>query len=84
MIYTIYILPSAKKSLAKLSKEIRSRIYKKVNQLATNPHPAGSLKLEGHDGWRIRVGDYRIIYEIINKKLTIWVIDIDHRKDIYR
>ncbi len=84
MTYNLTIRRKAQKQLAKLP----SKDYKKVKQtifnLANEPRPAGAIKLKGREGWRVRQGNYRIIYEIIDKELVITVLDIDHRKDIYR
>jgi mRNA interferase RelE/StbE len=60
-----------------------TRIIKAINELATDPRPPGCKKLTGRPGYRIRVGDYRIIYNIEDKILTVFVIDIGHRKNIY-
>ncbi len=56
---------------------------KAIHSLAENPRPNGYIKLKGKDAYRIRVGDYRIIYEIIDKILLVDVIDVGHRSDIY-
>jgi mRNA interferase RelE/StbE len=83
--YRIEWKQSAKKELKKLNKQIISRILQAVENLADNPYPANSKKLIGSDSiYRIRVGDYRIIYNIQSSVLTIEVIKIGHRREIYR
>ena len=81
--YTIQLSKPAKKQLDKLSDNIAEPILEAIADLAFNPRPVGYIKLKARGGYRIRVGDYRIIYEIIDKILLIDVIDIGHRKDIY-
>ncbi|MCZ6552198.1 MAG: type II toxin-antitoxin system RelE/ParE family toxin [SAR324 cluster bacterium] len=55
-----------------------------VESLGDNPRPAGCVKLKGREGWRIRVGRYRVVYEIDDRGGTITVLHIGHRRDIYR
>lgn len=62
--YTVLILPSAQKQLEKLPNNIASRIENKMMELSTDPRPSGSKKLKERDAYRIRIGDYRTIYEI--------------------
>ncbi|HXS55618.1 MAG TPA: type II toxin-antitoxin system RelE/ParE family toxin, partial [Hanamia sp.] len=82
MKYLIEIKRSAQKQLAKISKPFSEAIYEKILALENNPRPTGCIKLTGREGWRIRVGDYRIVYEIKDNVLLIIVIDIDHRKQV--
>ena len=85
MPYTITIKPSAKRSLAKLPKDVGERIARAIDGLAFQPRPSGCKKLEAADRlWRIRAGDYRIVYEIRDDVLLVLVIRIGHRRDIYR
>ena len=84
MTYSVEILRSAQKQLAKVDRQDRSRIIAAIRELADQPHPPGSKKLSGRPAWRIRVGVYRVIYEICDDRLLIMVIAIGHRKDIYR
>lgn len=60
-----------------------SRIKKAIYSLADNPRPIGYKKLKGRDGYRIRITDYRIIYDIFEKAVLVDVIDLGHRKEIY-
>jgi mRNA interferase RelE/StbE len=82
--YTILIERSAQKDLSKIPQHNRDSIISEIRNLSINPRPQGSKKLVNRDAWRIRVGDYRIIYEINDEKLIILVVALGHRKDIYR
>jgi len=82
--YSIEILRTAQKQLAKLDRQVQSRIVDAVNKLAFDPRPSSCKKLSGRPAWRIRVGSYRIIYEIHDDKLLVLVISIGDRKNIYR
>ena len=55
-----------------------------IDELAENPRPRNSRKLRGKEGWRIRVGDYRVIYEIDDEAQEVLVLDVGHRRDVYR
>ncbi len=63
---------------------VTTRIESALLDLQKNPRPAGAKKLKGRDGWRIRIGDYRVIYEIHDRILQIIVIQIGHRREVYR
>jgi mRNA interferase RelE/StbE len=84
--YTISIKPSALKELSKLPKATVKKTEKAIDALAENPRPDGVKKLKGSEGdlYRIRVGDYRIIYYIEDEIKIVDIIKIGHRKDIYR
>ena len=85
MNYKISIVRSALRSLQKIEKKTQKRIEKKIDTLASNPIPEDSKKLKGkRDLYRIRVGDYRIVYIIENRKLVVLIIKIGHRREIYR
>jgi mRNA interferase RelE/StbE len=83
MKYTISIKRSAQKSLADLPNKTYEKVKSAILELSDNPRPHGSSKLTNRDGWRIRIGDYRVIYEINDKEVTILVLAIGHRGDIY-
>jgi mRNA interferase RelE/StbE len=68
----------------KLDKNVISAIKSAIAALANNPRPYGYKKLKGEDAYRIRVGDYRIIYEINDDRIIVTVVSIGHRKDIYK
>jgi mRNA interferase RelE/StbE len=83
--YSVTFARSARKELEKLPPPIAARILDRIESLATSPRPPGSLKLKGEDRlWRIRVGDYRVIYEIRDRDLIVDVSIVRHRKDVYR
>ena len=85
MKYTIRFQRSAAKALAALPKPIQRRIAGKVDDLARDPHPPGAKALEGVPGLhRIRIGDYRVIYQIQAAVLLILVVRIRHRREAYR
>ena len=83
--YQIEIKSSASRELEKLPQQIIPRIVEAIKELAENPYSQGVKKLTGFDRtYRIRVGDYRILYNIYQDKLIIEIIRIRHRKDAYR
>ena len=84
MIYTVSIFRSAQKALSSLPPSVQDRIVAAIRRLASNPRPLGVKKLTGREAWRIRVGDYRVIYEIDDTDFTILVAELGHRRDIYR
>ena len=81
--YKIRIEKAVQKSLEKINEPFYSKIKVAILNLAKNPRPVGYKKLEGRDGYRIRVADYRIIYEVFDNLLLVTVIDLGNRKDIY-
>ncbi|MGD0381923.1 MAG: type II toxin-antitoxin system RelE/ParE family toxin [Thermoguttaceae bacterium] len=84
MKYRIFIQRPAQKDLAKIPNPYRDRIIQAIRELGVNPRPTGVKKLTGRNAWRIRISDYRIIYEIYDDKLVVVVITIGHRREIYR
>lgn len=83
MAYSVTLKKEAIKALQKINEPFYSTIKKTVYSLANNPRPQGYKKLKYRDGYRVRVGDYRIIYNIFDKTLVIDIIDLGNRKDIY-
>lgn len=83
MTYNLSILRRAQKALADLPKGDYERIRNAVFALAENPRPSGCKKLIGRDGWRIREGIYRVIYEVDDLKQQVTILEIGHRRDIY-
>jgi mRNA interferase RelE/StbE len=83
--YRVLVERGAEKDLARLSPEIHDRIIAAIRALATNPRPPGCRKLAGskHD-WRIRVGEYRVIYEIADEIRIVRVNRARHRREVYR
>ena len=83
-LYKIDYSRAAAKELEKLSNAVYEPIRKKIEALVSNPKPHGCKKLKGVEGlYRIRVGDYRVIYEIRSGQLVILVVRVAHRKDAY-
>ena len=82
--YRLRIERAAEKSLARISEPWRGRLQNALRKLADNPGPPGAVKLSGSDAWRVRVADYRIIYEIHDAVLLVLVVDLGHRRKIYR
>jgi len=83
--YTIELGPAAQRDLKVLPHEILQRVSRKIDSLADNPRPPGVEKLSGSENsYRIRVGDYRILYEIRDRVLLIVVVRIRHRREAYR
>jgi mRNA interferase RelE/StbE len=74
----------ARKSLEKLEKQDQLRIYAAIELLGDNPRPPLAVKIKGSDYFRVRVGDYRILYSIDSGRLIILIIDLGHRREIYR
>lgn len=84
MSYKLTILRRSQKELSALAIQDYTRIKNAIKQLSEEPRPVGCLKLIDRNGWRIRVGDYRIVYEIDDMQCELTVIHIGHRKDVYR
>jgi mRNA interferase RelE/StbE len=83
--YSVRIKKKAQKQLSELPLQIADRVADTIDSLAENPRPDGTKKLQGYSNiYRIRISDYRIIYSIEDDILTIEIIKIGHRKDIYR
>ncbi|NOY42987.1 MAG: type II toxin-antitoxin system RelE/ParE family toxin [Planctomycetes bacterium] len=83
--YKIAFAPAAVRQLRKLPTDDQKRILRAIETLEDDPRPAGVKKLQGADAlWRIRIADYRVVYEIQDAKLVVLALRIAHRKDIYR
>ncbi len=81
--YQVVIEKQAQKQLAKISPPDYNKIVAAIKGLASDPRPFGYKKLKGRPGYRIRVGDYRIIYQVKDNVLTVFVLVIGHRRDVY-
>lgn len=82
--YAVAFLPSAARELSNLEPAARRRLARRMDRLAQDPR-AGAVKLRGaEDVWRVRVGDYRILYQAHDDRLLILVIRVGHRGDVYR
>ena len=84
MSYTLRILPHAEKQLSRLNSPIYDSLKTKISALRDTPRPQGCKKLREREGWRIRIGDYRVIYKINDIEKTVTVIEIGHRSEVYR
>ena len=82
--YKILIKRSAAKELEAVPLRDRRRLVTRIEALAANPRPAGAQKLSGEDKYRMRQGDYRILYEIVDEDLIVTVVRVGHRRDVYR
>jgi mRNA interferase RelE/StbE len=84
MKYTVFIERYAQKQILKLDRKVIHVIKNAISNLTDNPRPPGYKKLKGEEAYRIRVGDYRIIYEIEDDLIRVIVVSVGHRKDIYK
>ena len=85
MTYEIIITKSIQKQLDNLPNNIQERVYDKISQLAEEPRPDGVVKLKGYDNeYRIRIGDYRLVYEIRDEQLIVLLVQCKHRRDVYK
>lgn len=84
MIYEIVIVRSAEKELRAIDPVARERIVARIEALAHDPHPAQSRRLKASDAFRLRVGDYRVVYTIDDGKLIVIVVAVGHRRNVYR
>ena len=82
--YAVDIKPSARRELEQLSNSLIARLMPKIEGLAANPRPSGCRKLRGYkDLWRIRIGDYRVVYVIDDDTKMVSLTRIAHRRDVY-
>ena len=85
MAYTIEVAPTAERQIKALPKSIRTQIGRRIDKLAADPRPYGVEKIAGEDNlYRVRSGDYRILYEINDQELLVLVVKIGDRKEVYR
>lgn len=85
MTYSVELRPSARRELLKLPGADQRRVVAAMESLAARPRPQGVKKLAGMENlFRIRVGDYRVVYQIHDDRLLVLVVRIGHRKDVYR
>jgi mRNA interferase RelE/StbE len=82
--YTVEVKPSAKKELEALPDKLLARVVRKIDSLSQSPRPPGCKKLKGHkDQWRVRVGDWRVVYIVEDARKLISVTRIAHRREVY-
>lgn len=82
--YRIYFRKSVEKDFESIPQKDPTRVVDRIKMLAEDPRPAGSEKLTGQDRYRLRQGRYRIVYSIQDNELTVWVLKVGHRKNVYR
>ena len=82
--YKILFKRSVEKDFKTIPKKDLMRILDRIEKLAVDPRPSGSEKLTGQERYRVRQGLYRIVYSIQDSELTIWIVKVVHRKDVYR
>lgn len=83
-VYSIFFKASVRKDLTSIPKNDLKRIMERIGSLAENPLPIGCEKLSGQEKYRLRQGNYRIIYSIQETELTVWVVRVGHRREVYR
>jgi mRNA interferase RelE/StbE len=84
MTYSVTIAPAAERQLRKFDPQVRRRVQAAIDLLADNPRPPRAIQLVGGGGeWRVRTGDYRIIYEIEDDRLIVLVLTVGHRREVY-
>jgi mRNA interferase RelE/StbE len=82
--FSIEFTPAAARAFKKLNRDTQSRLAKTIDKLSSNPLPNGVKKLSGEENlYRIRVGDYRIVYQMKSKELIILVVRLGHRREVY-
>ncbi len=83
--YRVQIEPTVDRTVSKLTPRVRDRILRRIQELANDPRPPGCVKLAGvADTYRIRVGDYRIFYEVHDRMILVVVVRVGHRREVYR
>ena len=84
MTYRVEFSPLARRQIKKLSREAQKRIIERIEELAANPRPVGVKKLVGEESlYRVRVGDYRTLYQIRDRELIVLIVKVGHRREIY-
>jgi len=82
--YRVYFRESVGKDFRTIPKKDARKILNRIKSLAVEPRPSGCEKLTGQERYRVRQGQYRIVYSVQDKESTIWVVRVGHRKDVYR
>lgn len=85
MTYAIRLRPAARRQFRTLTPEVQRRLLPRIDALAESPRPPGAESLSGLPGlYRIRVGDYRIVYQVLDEELIVLIVSIGHRREVYR
>lgn len=82
-VYEVFFKKSVWKDVEPIPKKDLTKILAKISALSDNPRPPGALKLSGQERYRLRQGRYRVLYSIEDKALTVWVVNVAHRKKAY-
>jgi len=82
--YSLAVRPRARRQLRALPDEMRTRVASEIDALSTDPRPYGAEKLSGTLLWRIRIGDYRVVYAVDDAERVVTVVRIGHRREVYR
>jgi mRNA interferase RelE/StbE len=82
--YAIQVLPAAVREIRKLPPEAKRRVHAVIELLADSPRPPAAKKLTGRPEWRVRTGDYRVLYRIEDEVLVVVVVSAGHRREVYR
>jgi mRNA interferase RelE/StbE len=82
--YKIFFRRSVDKDFSAIPKQDLRKVLRRIEMLSEDPRPSGCEKLTGQERFRVRQGRYRIVYSIQDKDLTVWIVKVGHRKDIYR
>ena len=84
MTHSVEFAPLARRQMNKLPREIQMRIIERVEELASNPRPAGVKKLVSEDSlYRVQVGEYRAVYQIRDRELVVLIVKVGHRREVY-
>ena len=84
MTHSVEFAPLARRQMKKLPREIQMRIIERVEELASNPRPAGVKKLVSEDNlYRVRVGEYQAVYQIRDRELIVLIVKVGHRREVY-
>jgi mRNA interferase RelE/StbE len=82
--YELQIKPSAVKEIEKVPRKDRPKVVQKIRALATDPRPHGSEKLSAEEKYRVRQGDYRVVYSVDDDQSIVLIVKVGHRKEVYR
>jgi mRNA interferase RelE/StbE len=82
--YKVYFRESVEKDFKAIPKKDIRKILHRIESLAVEPRPLGCEKLTGQERYRVRQGQYRIVYSVQDKESTVWIVKVGHRKDVYR
>jgi mRNA interferase RelE/StbE len=84
MAYAVFLKRTAKRELEQLSRRVHDKIVDHLLSLRDHPQPDGADHLHGREGYRIRIGDYLVLYVISNRERTVEIVSVGHRKEVYR